>query len=153
MGDFFGLFWFFFSCFDTGPNHRNKPKKICLVSRNKPKNNRNRLSKNRKKIRFFRGHPKFTAWSCTYAKNEPFGMPAAYVVPWCHTVECVYWTEPKATCCQCKTQPNAYNMYTNLEEILSACLHLHVSFYSGVVNFCRNVFSHINKKHKKLAVV
>jgi hypothetical protein len=42
-------------------------------------------------------------------------------------------------------------MYTNLEEILSACLHLHVSFSSGVVNFCRNVFSHINKKHKKLA--
>jgi hypothetical protein len=68
-------------------------------------------------------------------------------------VECVYWTEPKATCRQCKNQPNAYNMYTNLEEILSVCLHLHVSFYPGVVNFCRKVFSHINKKHKKLAVV
>jgi hypothetical protein len=51
------------------------------------------------------------------------------------SVECVYWTEPKMTCRQCKNQPNAYNMYTNLEEILSACLHLHVSFYPGVVNF------------------
>jgi hypothetical protein len=33
-----------FGCFDTGPKHRNKPKKCFLVSRNKPKNNRNRLS-------------------------------------------------------------------------------------------------------------
>ncbi len=33
-----------FSCFDTGPEHRNKPKKKFLVLRNnKPKNNRNRL--------------------------------------------------------------------------------------------------------------
>jgi hypothetical protein len=30
-----------------------------------------------------------------------------------------------------------------LEVILSACLYLHVSFYPGVVNFCRWVFSHI----------
>jgi hypothetical protein len=28
-------------------------------------------------------------------------------------------------------------MYTDLEGILSACLYLCVSFYSGVVNFCR----------------
>ncbi len=47
------------------------------------------------------------------------------------TVECVYWTEPKATCRQYKNQPNAYNMYTYLEGILSACLCLHVSFYTG----------------------
>jgi hypothetical protein len=34
-----------FGCFDTGPKHRNKPKKKILVSRkSKPKNNRNRLS-------------------------------------------------------------------------------------------------------------
>jgi hypothetical protein len=52
-------------------------------------------------------------------------------------VECVYCTEPKATCRQCKNQPNAYNMYTDLEGIRSACLYLHVSFYSGVVYFCR----------------
>ncbi len=52
-------------------------------------------------------------------------------------VECVYCTEPKATCRQCKNQPNAYNMYTDFEGILSACLYLHVSFYSGVVHFCR----------------
>ncbi len=56
-------------------------------------------------------------------------------------VECVYCTEPKATCRQCKNQPNAYNMYTDLEGILSACLYLHVSFYSGVVYFCRYAFS------------
>ncbi len=30
-------------------------------------------------------------------------------------------------------------MYTDLEGILSACLYLCVSFYSGVVNFCRYV--------------
>jgi hypothetical protein len=30
------------------------------------------------------------------------------------TVECVYCTEPKVTCRQCKNQPNAYNMYTDL---------------------------------------
>jgi hypothetical protein len=66
--------------------------------------------------------------------------PFSYIV----TVECVYWTEPKATCRQCKNQPNAYNMYTDLEGILSACLHLYVSFHPGVVSFCRYVFSHIN---------
>ncbi len=34
-----------FGCFDTGPKHQNKTKKICLVSRkSKPENNRNRLS-------------------------------------------------------------------------------------------------------------
>jgi hypothetical protein len=60
------------------------------------------------------------------------------------TVECVYWTEPKATCRQCKNQPNAYNMYTDLEGILSACLHLYVSFYFGMVHFCRYVFLLIN---------
>ncbi len=59
------------------------------------------------------------------------------------TVECVYCTEPKATCRQCKNQPNAYNMYTDLEGILSACLHLHLSVYPGVVNFCRYVFSQL----------
>jgi hypothetical protein len=32
-------------------------------------------------------------------------------------VECVCWTEPKATCRQCKNQPNAYNMYTDSEGI------------------------------------
>ncbi len=47
------------------------------------------------------------------------------------TVECVNWTEPKATCRQCKNQPNAYNMYTDLEGILSACLYLHVTFILG----------------------
>jgi hypothetical protein len=31
-------------------------------------------------------------------------------------------------------------MNTDLEGILSACLYLHVSFYPGVVNFCRYVF-------------
>jgi hypothetical protein len=59
---------------------------------------------------------------------------------WGKFVECVYCTEPKATCRQCKNQPNAYNMYTDLEG-MSACLYLHVSFYSGVVYFCRYVFS------------
>jgi hypothetical protein len=57
------------------------------------------------------------------------------------SVECLYCTEPKATCRQCKYQPNAYNMYTDLEGILSACLYLHISFYSGVVHFCRYAFS------------
>ncbi len=33
-----------FGCFNTGLKHQNKPKKRFLVSRNKPKNNRNRLS-------------------------------------------------------------------------------------------------------------
>ncbi len=34
-----------FGCFDTGPEHRNKPKKNFWVSqKSKPKNNRNRLS-------------------------------------------------------------------------------------------------------------
>jgi hypothetical protein len=33
-----------------------------------------------------------------------------------------------------------YNMYTDLEGILSACLCLHVSFYPGVVNFRRYAF-------------
>jgi hypothetical protein len=54
-------------------------------------------------------------------------------------VECVYWTEPKATSRQCKNQPNAYNMYTNVEGILSDCLYLHLSFYPMVVNFCKYV--------------
>ncbi len=57
------------------------------------------------------------------------------------TVECVYCTEHKATCRQCKNQPNAYNMYTDLEGILSACLYVHVSFHSGVVYICRYAFS------------
>ncbi len=60
----------------------------------------------------------FTCWMCT-----------------------VYCTEPKATCRQCKNQPNAYNMYTDLEGILSACLYLHVSFNSGVVHFCRYILA------------
>jgi hypothetical protein len=60
------------------------------------------------------------------------------------TVVWAYWTEPKAMCRQCKNQPNAYNMYTDLEGILPACLYLHISFYLGVVNFYRYVFSHIN---------
>jgi hypothetical protein len=54
------------------------------------------------------------------------------------------WTETKAMFRQCKNQPNAYNMYTDLEEILSACLYLHVSFYPEVVDFCRYVFAHTN---------
>ncbi len=34
-----------FGCFDTGPKHRNKPKKnIWFPKKSKPKNNRNRLS-------------------------------------------------------------------------------------------------------------
>jgi hypothetical protein len=49
------------------------------------------------------------------------------------TVECVYCTEPKATCRPYRNQPNAYIMYTDLDGILSACLYLRVSFYSGVV--------------------
>ncbi len=47
FGDFFSLFRensVCFGCFDTGPKHQNKPKKSILVSRNQPKNNRNRLS-------------------------------------------------------------------------------------------------------------
>ncbi len=72
--------------------------------------------------------------SCRNLKpNAPIVCLRKYIV----TVESVYWTEPKATCRQCKNQPNAYNMYTDLEGILSACLYLCVSFYSGVVNFCR----------------
>ncbi len=62
---FWRFFWFVsknsvcFGCFDTGPKHRNKLKKKFLVSRNKPKINRNRLSfslfryKPRKKIDCF----------------------------------------------------------------------------------------------------
>jgi hypothetical protein len=59
---FWRIFWFVFSlfqksssvcfgCFDTGPKHQNKPEKFFWVSRNKPKNNQNRLSfgSNRKK--------------------------------------------------------------------------------------------------------
>jgi hypothetical protein len=61
------------------------------------------------------------------------------VCPSVQCVECVYWTEPKATCRQCINPPIAYNMYTDLERILSACLYLCVSFYYGVVNFCRYV--------------
>ncbi len=60
------------------------------------------------------------------------------------TVECVYCTEPKAMFRQCKNQPNAYNMYTDLEGILSACLCRHISFNPGAVNFYRYVFSNIN---------
>ncbi len=44
---FLEIFSVCFSCFDTGLKHRNKLKqtdKICSVSRNKLKNNRNRLS-------------------------------------------------------------------------------------------------------------
>jgi hypothetical protein len=44
---FFGLFrniCVCFSCFETDPKHQNKPKKLLLVSRNKPKINQNRLS-------------------------------------------------------------------------------------------------------------
>ncbi len=67
-------------------------------------------------------------------------LSLALLIPQVKTVECVYCTEPKATCRQCKNQPNAYNMYTDLEGILSACLYLHVSIYPGVVNFCRYVF-------------
>jgi hypothetical protein len=52
-------------------------------------------------------------------------------------VECVYWTEPKATCRPYKSRPNAYDMYTDLEEILSACLCICVIFSPGVVNICR----------------
>ncbi len=52
-------------------------------------------------------------------------------------VECVYWTEPKATCRPYKSRPNAYNMYTDLEEILCACLCICVIFSPGVVNICR----------------
>ncbi len=46
------------------------------------------------------------------------------------TIEYVYWTEPKATC--------------RREGILFAFLYLYISFYRRVVNFCRNVFSHID---------
>jgi hypothetical protein len=62
------------------------------------------------------------------------------------TVECGYRTEPKATCCQYKNQPNPSNMYTDLEGILFACLCLHVSFYPWVVNLCRYVFPHSTGK-------
>ncbi len=48
-----------------------------------------------------------------------------------YTVECVYWTEPKATSRQCKNQPNAYNMYTDLEGILSACLQFPQKVLTG----------------------
>ncbi len=34
-------------------------------------------------------------------------------------VECVYCTEPKATCCKCKNQPNAYNKCTHWKESVS----------------------------------
>ncbi len=67
---------------------------------------------------------------------------------WGQSVECVYCTEPKATCRQCKNQPNAYNMYTDLEGILSACLYLHVSLSSGVVYFCRYAFPWVIKLFK-----
>jgi hypothetical protein len=43
---YFGLFRnrsVCFGCFETYPKHRNKPKNTFLVSRNKPKINRNRL--------------------------------------------------------------------------------------------------------------
>ncbi len=50
------------------------------------------------------------------------------------TVECVYWTEPKATCRQCKTPPTAYNMYTSLEGILSACLLFAITVEGGPRN-------------------
>jgi hypothetical protein len=78
---------------------------------------------------------------CFYVFSTISGLLycTVYVLP----VECVYWTEPKATCRQCKNQPNAYNMYTDLEGILSACFYLQVSFYPGVVNICRYLFPHI----------
>ncbi len=63
-------------------------------------------------------------------------------------VECVYWTEPKVTSHQDKNQPNACNMHTDLEGILSAYLYLHVSLYPGVVNFCRYIFSQALAKFK-----
>ncbi len=70
---FLEIFSVCFGCFDTGPKHRNKPKKCFLVSQNKPKNNRNRLSfglfrfEPKKKIWLFRGHP---------TSNTPRGSPA-----------------------------------------------------------------------------
>jgi hypothetical protein len=48
---------------------------------------------------------------------------------------------PKATCQHCKSYPNAYNMNTDLEGILSSCLRLYLSFSPGMVNFYRYVFS------------
>ncbi len=86
-----------FSGFDNGPKHRNKPKqtetnrkKCFLVSRNKPKNNRNRLSFGLfrfepKKIRLFQGHRKFCpsptcCWSASiFADPEPCSTWAAVI--------------------------------------------------------------------------
>jgi hypothetical protein len=74
---------------------------------------------------------------------RPSHNPSEHIYKCEPAVECVYCTEPKATCRQCKNQPNAYNMFTDLEGILSACLHLNLIFYPGVVNFCRYVFSQL----------
>jgi hypothetical protein len=41
--------------------------------------------------------------------------------PWVLSSIDIQQTEPKATCCLNKSQPNAYKMYTDLEAILSAC--------------------------------
>ncbi len=61
-------------------------------------------------------------------------------------VECVYWTEPKATCRPLKNQPNAYNMYTHL---LKSCLLAYTfpsASFLGAGHFCRYGFHIINKK-------
>jgi hypothetical protein len=78
-------------------------------------------------------------WLFLLLRKETLSVSVAFS-PLINPVECVYWTEPKATYRQCKIQPNAYNMYIDLERILSVCLYLHVSFYPGMVNFCRYIF-------------
>jgi hypothetical protein len=68
-----------------------------------------------------------------FLNNHEYARVFSKVKP----VECVYWTEPQATCRPYKSDPNAYNMYLDFKEILSACLCICVSFSSGVVHFCR----------------
>ncbi len=90
---YFGLFRensVCFGCFDTGPKHRNKPKqtrkKSFLVSRNKPKNNRNRLS-----FGLFRFEPKkiFDCFEDTLAKTEGITIPV-YTMTVAGKILCVF---------------------------------------------------------------
>jgi hypothetical protein len=69
---FFGLFRnrsVCFGCFETGPKHRNKPKKIVIGFAKQPENEPKQIEfrfvsvRTEKKICLFRGHPMHVAFS------------------------------------------------------------------------------------------
>ncbi len=79
---YFGLFQensVCFGCFDTGPKHRNKPKKKVFGFAKQTENNRNRLS-----FGLFRFEPKkkFDCFEDTLAAGPPFGFTTDRVSCW-----------------------------------------------------------------------